>query len=183
MASVVALAGRRIDAVGAERRFPLGNVPIVRARIVEALKRLEVKSLVCSAACGADLIALQVAIEQNIPRRILLPFEPQKFRSSSVTDRPGNWGEIFDYVLEQTPSEDVVNLELTNKDPNKNYSLVTREIVKQTSIIAKAADLSPTTLLVWDSLPRHTGDATQDMLEVSKSAGFEVHHIQTGDVS
>lgn len=183
MESVAALAGRRIDAVGAERQFPLSNLPAVRARIGKAFKQLKVKRLVCSAACGADLTSLQVALAHNIPRRILLPFDPMTFRTSSVVDRPGNWGEMFDYVLANTPVEDVVNMELQNKDPDESYSLVTREIVRQASEIAITSGLKPITLLVWDGHPRASGDATQDMLEVSEAASFEVHHIHTGNAS
>ena len=47
--------------------------------------------LVCSAACGADLIALQAAGRVSLRRRIVLPFEPSRFRDSSVVDRPGDW--------------------------------------------------------------------------------------------
>ena len=59
---IVALAGRRIDAVNAkERRFPLANVELVRKRIREMLKTEDATAVVCSAACGADLIALSEA--------------------------------------------------------------------------------------------------------------------------
>ena len=54
---------------------------------------------VSSAACGADLLLLDIAGGMHVPRYIFLPSDPEKFRISSVTDRPGDWGEIFTKVL------------------------------------------------------------------------------------
>jgi hypothetical protein len=58
--AVIALAGRRIDAIDAKAaRFPLQAVPLVRERVSDLLQREHAKALVSSAACGADLIALE----------------------------------------------------------------------------------------------------------------------------
>ena len=58
--TVVALAGRRIDAPGADPpRFPPERVPAVRQRLVDMLAAEQAAVLVCSAACGADLVALR----------------------------------------------------------------------------------------------------------------------------
>ena len=60
--AVIALAGRRIDAPDTDPpRFPLGNIPMVRQRLVDMLAAERADALVCSAACGADLIALEEA--------------------------------------------------------------------------------------------------------------------------
>ena len=40
--------------------------------------------------------ALEVATELRIPSWIVLPFAVDQFRASSVVDRPGNWGPIYD---------------------------------------------------------------------------------------
>src|SRR4051812_8410719 len=91
LAAVIALAGRHVDPDGTDApRFPLENVPIVRSRIVDLLAKEHAVALVCSAACGADLIALEEAEQLGLRRRIVLPFSPERFRSTSVTDRPGN---------------------------------------------------------------------------------------------
>jgi hypothetical protein len=60
--SVIALAGRRIDAPGADPpRFPLERVSAVRRRLADLLVQEQATALVCSAACGADLAALEAA--------------------------------------------------------------------------------------------------------------------------
>src|SRR6267378_3813558 len=93
---VVALAGRRIDLPGTQPpRFPLDNIGTVGRRFAEALDKVHAVALVCSAACGADLVALEQAERLGLRRRIVLPFRRERFRSTSVTDRPGDWGPLF----------------------------------------------------------------------------------------
>jgi len=95
--AVVALAGRRIDLPEAPvPRFPLENVQEVGRRVCEALYEMHAVALVCSAACGADLVALEQAKHLGLRRRVVLPFAPERFRETSVVDRPGNWGSLYD---------------------------------------------------------------------------------------
>ena len=71
--AVIALAGRRIDAPETKpARFPLKNVPIVRERLAALLAAEHAEALVCSAACGADLIALAEAERLGELQRKLL---------------------------------------------------------------------------------------------------------------
>src|SRR4051812_3874212 len=98
--AVLALAGRRIDARNTkEPRFPHDAIPTVRRRLTDLFVKERAVALVCSAACGSDLIALEEAERLGIRRRIVLPFPPERFRETSVTDRPGNWGPVFDRIV------------------------------------------------------------------------------------
>src|SRR5688500_11638506 len=98
---VIALAGRRIDAEGAEiRRFPLQNVDTVEQRLHVFLERNGSTTLVSSAACGADLLAQAAAGLLGIRRLVILPFERDRFRETSVTDRPGDWGQAYERLLD-----------------------------------------------------------------------------------
>ena len=108
--TTVALAGRRIDAADAdEPRFPLANRARVAEQIRQYLQAHRVQRLVCSAACGADLLALQEAQKLGgVTATIVLPFAEQAFRNSSVTDRPGNWGPVFDAALAKARAEGLV---------------------------------------------------------------------------
>ena len=111
---ILGLAGRRIDAPEtAEPAFPLENYSIVHDRLIRLLSEQNVRVLVCSAACGADLLALQAAEALGIRRRIILPFAPSHFRQTSVIDRPGDWGPIFDGIITAAErSGDLINLQL-----------------------------------------------------------------------
>ena len=96
---IVALAGRRIDKPDADApRFPLTGVDLVRGRLHHLLSEKKVTTFVCSAACGADLLALAAARDLGIRRRVILPFTRERFRVTSVVDRPGDWGPLFNAV-------------------------------------------------------------------------------------
>src|SRR4051794_10091073 len=90
--NVLALAGRRIDAPGAPPKFPLDSLALVKERVRGLLVQQKTDVLVCAAASGADLIALGEARALGLRRRIVLPFAVGRFRSASVTDRPGDSG-------------------------------------------------------------------------------------------
>src|SRR5690349_3650476 len=97
---VIALAGRRVDPPGADpRRFPLENVETVSKRIGQLFAERNAAALVSAAACGADLLALEVAKSRHMRRRVVLPFSRDVFRRTSVVDRPGDWGDRYDRAL------------------------------------------------------------------------------------
>jgi len=76
-----------VDASNAETaRFPAANVNLVRERIKAKFLENKPVALVTSAACGTDLLALEVAADANVERFILLPTKPVAFQASSVTD-------------------------------------------------------------------------------------------------
>jgi hypothetical protein len=84
--AVIALTGRQIDAPDTDPpHFPLEyvpNVPMVRQRLADMLAEERADALVCSAACGADLIALEEVERLGVRRCIVLPFSPDRFTFS-----------------------------------------------------------------------------------------------------
>src|ERR1017187_7580444 len=128
---IIALAGRRVDSSDAkECRFPLRNVELVRTRVRAALIEMGAEALVSSAACGADLIALSEAGRLGLRRRVILPFERKRFRETSVTDRPGEWGPLYDHVLNEVEAAgDLVILQDVPDD--EAYSTANRAILDE----------------------------------------------------
>jgi len=101
---IIALAGRRVDAVDAKLvRLPPTpeNLETVRKRILKLLQGMIAIALVSSTACGADLLALSVAGAIGVRRIIVLPFKREKFRETSVKDRPGDWAFLYDTILDE----------------------------------------------------------------------------------
>ncbi len=135
--AVIALAGRRIDGPDTDPpRFPLDHVPLVRRRIADLLSEEHTEALVCSAACGADLIALEEAERLGLRRRIVLPFPPNRFRETSVTDRPGNWGPLFDRLVAAAESDgDLVTLSSTGDD-DAAYAAANEVIIKEAEALS-----------------------------------------------
>src|ERR1700694_1562252 len=109
---IIALAGRRIDAPDAPApRFPLWNVEIVRRRVRDVLESEGATALATSAASGADLLAQSEARQLGLRRRVILPFDRERFLKSSVIDRPGDWAPPYHQLLDAvTAAGDLVVL-------------------------------------------------------------------------
>jgi hypothetical protein len=177
-APVAALAGRRIDEAEAEQvRFPLERASAVKRRIAELIEREHVHVLVCSAACGADLLGLQAALECGIRSRIVLPYAPEDFRRTSVEDRPGDWGAIYDPIIAAAErTGDLIVLPGRVGDESA-FKAATRAIVYEASaVVAPGPRLA---IIVWEGQPREGSDATEDFRQLAIGEGFAQRTILT----
>jgi hypothetical protein len=195
LATIIAFAGRRIDAPDATTpRFPLTQVAVVRGQIEALFLSEHVKTLICSAACGADLIALQIAQNLGIAYRIVLPFAPEKFRVISVMDRPHtgewNWGVLFDHVISVAQENGELVVVETGEDRHAGYQAVNCAILDEAQryargqIIPSAKELSEEihtvqAAIVWDGHPRGPRDLTRHFAEEARTRGLTVREILT----
>lgn len=194
-AAIVAFAGRRIDATDVEiPRFPLTQVNVVQKKIEEIFHRDNVNRLICSAACGADLIALQVARNLGIHYRIVLPFAPERFRVTSVMDRPctqeWNWGALFDQVIDIAQGKGELVVVETKEDRQAAYQAVNHAILNEalqqgrmqadeSMMEASQENREVETVIAWDGSIRGTRDLTWDFAEEARSRGLVVKEILT----
>jgi hypothetical protein len=181
---IIALAGRRVDPVDAPTvRFPLANRDLVRQRLREAFIGLSARVLVCSAACGADLLALDIAGALGIVRHIILPFPEPRFREMSVTDRPGNWGPLFDQICAEVRAAG--RLTTLPSTASEDAAYLDAEVAILDSAVALAAQhegqLSQATraLAVWDGQSRGPDDLTELFAREATRRGIPVTHIST----
>jgi hypothetical protein len=175
----MALAGRRLDERGADTpRFPLENVGFVRSKIAALFADERVTALVCSASCGADLLALDSARKLGIRCFVVLPFARDLFRKTSVVDRPGEWGPLFDRVLDEV--EAVGNLFDLGLDPNASnaYAIANGAILDQAVGLAAESGQPTGVLLVWDG-PRGDGDTTANLRNDAIQRGLQVFEVRT----
>ena len=185
---IIALAGRRIDAADAQMpRFPRAMVDEVRQQLRNLFVQHRTTALVCSGACGADLLALDVAGELGLQRRMVLPFARERFRSTSVTDRadPDWWGFLFDRVADDLEPKDLVVLH--RRDEESEAYLATNEaILDEASKLARElneAGASGTgadnilAALVWNEAPRHDQDVTAAFEKSARQRGINVTQI------
>jgi hypothetical protein len=182
--AVVALAGRRIDAPDVDRpRFSPRSVPVVRKRLAELLVREKALALVSSAACGSDLIGLEEAERIQIRRRIVLPFSRDKFRATSVVDRPGEWGSSFDHLVALAEEQrDLVIPERGEGDEDAAYAAVNKLILNEAKGLARTTPGGPHRLvavIVWEGRPRPGNDLTDNFRTAAIEAGFTLHVILT----
>jgi hypothetical protein len=177
--SVIALAGRRVDAPDAQQvRFPPRNVLMVEDRIRKCFLKA-VGTLVCSAACGSDLLALGVASELGIRRRIVLPFDRARFRETSVVDRPGDWGKLYDRALDEVERpQDLIILGYDQADPAA-YARTNAAIVDEALRIAQKDEKLAQALVVWDGKSRGSEDLTAQFLEDARGKGMPILEVLT----
>ena len=158
---IIALAGRRIDPPLAEMpRFPEAEAGSVARKIHRVLMERSAAVLVCAAACGADIIALEVAGELGLRRRVLLPSPPSTFREGSVTDRPGDWGGRFDRLMADIAAAGdlVVSSQPLVSEPD--YFRGNIDILDEAARLAAEGGLPVEAVVVWNGVARGGDDVT-----------------------
>jgi hypothetical protein len=182
---IVALAGRRVDAPGTEsNRFPLTNVEKVKERLRNFFVLNKPAALVCAGACGADLLALQIAREMKIRCSMVIPFAAEVFKKTSVSDRPGDWDDVFDKIYTELNSQgEVIVLNYAEQDPLA-YEKTNIEILNRAKMLLQT--LAPGTnnnqllaLIVWNGEARQTSDITAHFMDNAKQQGFSIQEIST----
>jgi len=178
---IIALAGRRVDSPDAKQsRFPATaeNLEIVRKRIGIMLRAEGAELLVSSAACGADLLALSEAGSLGLRRRIVLPFDRNKFRATSVTDRPGDWGLLFDEVVNEVEKQrDLLVIHPSSED--KAYVEANHAIVDEALSLGEQHRVPVVATLVWDGKSRGENDFTEEFGVYARTKGLTTVEVMT----
>jgi len=177
---IVALAGRRIDAPDAEeKRFPLEMEEIVYVRVRNFFHNNKIEILVSSAACGADLLAQKAARELEIERHIILPFGRERFRETSVTDKPGDWGKLFDEICDEAERKgNLIVLNGFEDDEENAYSAVTSEILKHAKSLEPEKE-SVLAVAIWEGKAKGESDETARFIEMAKAQNITIKEILT----
>jgi len=186
--AVIVLAGKRIDAVDSETpRFPLDHVDAVKAEIRAIFRKLKPQALVCSAANGADLLALDVARELQIPAYVVLPFDREAFRESSVVDRPGAWGPLFDELVDDAERQSRLTvMEPTGDNHDAYLDAVNTMLAMAAELSGRTADGQPATspgaitaVVVWNGESRGSRDVTVYFISEAQKRGFASRTVTT----
>ena len=183
---IVALAGRRIDAEDADPvRFPSNHIEKVKRKLSSFFIASKPDYLVCSGACGADLIALDVAGKLNIKRKMVLPFDANIFRSTSVTDRKGNWGNLFDSIY--TDLNEGLNVIILNftKDDKDAYEKTNVAILKTADALFEKskpeqnfdASEKKVAVIIWEGKPKDSNDTTDHFRKEAKKRVYKIEEI------
>lgn len=98
-ADVIAFAGHMIDSPGRAPRFPAALAPAVGIAIRSQLARLHKPIVYTSAACGADLILIEAALDLGAEVNIVLPFDRHDFVRTSVAVGGEAWAERFEEAM------------------------------------------------------------------------------------
>ncbi len=174
---IIALSGRRVDALQAKQpRFPLQNVDRVKDEVRRLLQDKQATALISSAACGADLIALSVAGSLGLRRKVVLPFEQERFRETSVVDRPGDWGTLYDQIIDEVEAKgDLLVLGKTEDDDP--YGATNKVILKEAVALAGQTQEAAGALLIWEGASRGKEDFTESFGAEARKLGLDVFEI------
>ncbi|MEM9759589.1 MAG: hypothetical protein AAF933_10165 [Pseudomonadota bacterium] len=179
---VIALAGRRTDASDAEvARFPLAQNEVVRERLHDLFVDRGATALVCSGACGADLLALDVAGRLGLQRRMVLASDRAQFRSNSVTDRPGDWGPLFDRIADALARTGNLVVSEQAQEAANPYAATNSAILSEALELARNAQphRGMLAVAVWEGAARGEGDMTAHFLRSAQQRGLETATILT----
>lgn len=175
---IASLAGRRIDAPDADpERFPEAREDVVAERIAARLTERAVSTLVCAAACGADLLALDAARRIGIAAHVVLPYAAAEFRRSSVTDRGEEWGGAFDRLVGDAQARGGVHdLGLDVRDP-RAYEKTNDAILDDALALAGNDPAQVVALTVWDGAIAGRADYTAAFADAARARGIAVESI------
>ncbi len=107
---VIVFSGHMIDRPDRPRaRFPASLESAVRDALRERIAAIGPAAAYGSAACGADLLCLELVREHGGETHIVLPFPAADFRRESVGFAGGSWGARLDAALAAASSVTVAS--------------------------------------------------------------------------
>jgi hypothetical protein len=186
---IVAFAGRRIDAINAETPvFPLAIADAVKARLIDTLRDVNATHVIGSGACGADLVAMQAAEILGASKTMILPFKAETFKTTSVTDRPGDWGPFFDkLVMELKQADRLIELNFDKDDPDV-YTKTNFHILDEAEKLAatshpdeKKFPANSMAMIIWEGKPRTSGDTTHHFMQEARKRNFIIREIRSNE--
>ena len=152
---------------------------LVRERIKSVLSGRKAAALVCSAACGADLLALEAAEELKIASRIVIPFTRDIFRETSVADRPGDWSRPYDRItVDAEQAGDLILLGYSKGDPAA-YAAANQAILDEATTVAHSSGLPLAAVIVWDGKSRGQDDLTEQFQKDALKRQLPVIEVST----
>jgi len=171
---VVVFAGHMIDQPGRPKpRFPNYLAPQVYQKIADALARLDARIGVASAACGSDILFLEVMLKREGEINVILPHLKEEFIKSSVSIVPGtDWGPRFEAVLEQA-TQVIIASENRASGNAMVYEYANLLLDGLAILRAKMLDTELIPLVVWDGGAGDGPGGTSSLIQHWRSHGLE----------
>ena len=178
IAPVLVYTGHMIDRDDrAATRFPAAIEPAVREAVREALAADPPVAAYGSAACGADLLCLEVVRELGGETHVVLPFPPAEFRRASVDFAAGDWGERFDRALAAADSVTIAS------DHRASGSAATFEyanliLTGMGRLRADVLDTDLRALAVWDPAAEGSAGGAASVVAMWRRRGLAVEQVR-----
>ncbi len=180
---VAIFAGHRIDSRSrADERFAREREANVKEAIMKWLTQNNVRSCVCSAANGSDILFLEsLQSFAGSDTRIVLPFPEDKFIEESVKNGADeSWVPRFREVLRRASRVTVASSERLGSD-DQPFEYANRIIVGQGRILANELQTSLSALAVWNGNRNGAVGGTAMMVDGLLRQGVPVYAINPSD--
>lgn len=163
---VVVFTGHMIDQPGRlSPRFPGALEARVAREIAQVLGKLEAGIGYSSAACGSDILFLEAMLKRQGEINIVLPFQWQEFRKTSVEIVPGgDWGARFEHLLSRA-TRVVVACEHRSTGSPLAYEYGNLLQDGLAVLRARLLDTDLVPLVVWDGRPGDGAGGTATFVE------------------
>jgi class 3 adenylate cyclase len=174
-------AGHMID--GPDRsaaRFPESIAPRVSAEIRAWLDRDDVRIGFSSGACGADLLFLEALLERGGVSHMVLPFDQEIFRETSVAFAGETWVDRYRRILERSVVQRVSDRPL--KFGEVAYDHANQFIHGLAMIYTQRLSTSLCRMVVWDCKEAKGRGGTGDVVSHWNRVSGAIDVIQVPDV-
>jgi tetratricopeptide (TPR) repeat protein len=180
---VLVYTGHMIDQDGRRpARFP----PDLEFSVMQALRQtladMRPVAAYGSAACGTDILCLEVVHELGGELHIVLPFPAAEFRRTSVDVAPGSWGQRFERLLAAASSVTIAS------DHRASGSTATYEYANLLAmglgqLRAQLLDTSLRGLAVWDGTSSGAHGGSASVVLEWKQRGMAVQQIPPANLN
>lgn len=135
--------------------------------------------MISSAACGTDLIALEVGAELGLRRIVFLPHDPDIFRERSVLDRAPTWGSRYDRAIESVRTAGHLhNLGLAGTG-DVLYRATNDAMLAEALRLAEASRLEAVAIVVWNGESRGPEDLTDHFRQMARIRSIPIDEVST----
>lgn len=174
---VVAYSGHMIDRSDRSApRFPAELEERVRSELRERLLALAPLAVYGSAACGADLLCVELARELGCETHIVLPFPADEFARASVDFAGAQWHERFERAL-ATASSVAVTSDHHARGSAATFEYANLVLTGMAKLRAKTLDTRLHALAVRDPADTRDAGGTSSIVALWRKHGIAVDEI------
>lgn len=182
---VAIFTGHRIDSQSqsrADKRFAAEREADIKEAIMKWLTQHNVRSCVCSAANGSDILFLEALQSfDGSDTRIVLPFPEEKFIEESVKNGADeSWVPRFRKVLRNASRVTIASSERLGSD-DQSFEYANRIVIGQGRILADELQTSLSALAVWNGEQNGSVGGTATMVERLIRRGIPVYAINPSE--
>ena len=179
---IIAFTGHMIDSLGRKvPRFP----PVLEERVKDAIRSvlddLNPGIGYSSAACGSDILFLELMQERKAETNVVLPFEFDDFLKVSVNFAGEHWKDRAHTVLERC-SQRVQATEGKYLGDDLLFDYANHVIMGKALLRSSMLETDPVLLAVWEPSSKAATGGTSDFVQTWERKDLPVHIIDIAKI-